>query len=181
MIEDDMTQDPMLNLLSATAQGDKAAFAELYQASSKQLYAVSLKMLKRKELAEEALQEAYVRIWHNAAQYRAGKGTVLTWMISIARYRALDILRYHAVRKEEDLSENDGGTQLTSEPMTETQQGLLEKCMAALEVQQRQAIHLAYFNGMSHHEVTAHLDLPLGTVKSWIRRGLQSLQRCLKL
>ncbi|MBU3017613.1 sigma-70 family RNA polymerase sigma factor [Paraglaciecola agarilytica] len=176
-----MEQDPMLSLLSATAQGDKKAFAELYQASSKQLYAVSLKMLKRKELAEEALQEAYVRIWHNASQYRAGKGTVLTWMISIARYRALDILRYHSVRKEEGLSDNQVAVTSSNEPMTETQQGLLEKCMGALDVQQRQAIHLAYFNGMSHHEVTAHLDLPLGTIKSWIRRGLQSLQRCLKL
>ncbi|MFD2821304.1 sigma-70 family RNA polymerase sigma factor [Paraglaciecola chathamensis] len=176
-----MEQDPMLSLLSATAQGDKKAFAELYQASSKQLYAVSLKMLKRKELAEEALQEAYVRIWHNASQYRTGKGTVLTWMISIARYRALDILRYHSVRKEEALSDNQVAVAPSSEPMTETQQGLLEKCMGSLDVQQRQAIHLAYFNGMSHHEVTAHLDLPLGTIKSWIRRGLQSLQRCLKL
>ncbi|WP_339766574.1 sigma-70 family RNA polymerase sigma factor [uncultured Paraglaciecola sp.] len=176
-----MIQDPMLNLLSATAQGDKIAFAELYRVSSKRLYAVSLKMLKRKELAEEALQEAYVRIWHNAAQYRAGKGSVLTWMISIARYRALDILRYHAVRKEDVFSDNDEGPQLSSEPMIGTEKGLLEKCLAALEVQQRQTIHLAYFNGMSHHEVTAHLDLPLGTVKSWIRRGLQSLQRCLKL
>ncbi|WP_205967653.1 sigma-70 family RNA polymerase sigma factor [Paraglaciecola sp. 20A4] len=176
-----MTQDPMFNLLSATAQGDKAAFAKLYQASSKQLYAVSLRMLKRKELAEEALQEAYVRIWHNASQYRVGKGTVLTWMISIARYRALDIIRYHAVRKEEDFEDNDAASPSFGEPMTETQQGLLEKCMRALDVQQRQAIHLAYFNGMSHQEVTSHLDLPLGTIKSWIRRGLQSLQRCLKL
>jgi RNA polymerase sigma factor (sigma-70 family) len=176
-----MEHEQLLKLLSATAQGDKQAFASLYQATSGQLFAVSLKMLKRRELAEEALQEAYVRIWHNASDYQLGKGTVLTWMVSIVRYRALDMLRYVKVRKEEELTEqHDVG----SEPPTllideENQQ--LQRCMDELDEQQKQAIHLAYYNGMSHQEVVAHLDSPLGTIKSWIRRGLQSLQRCLAI
>ncbi|MBB1437460.1 sigma-70 family RNA polymerase sigma factor [Shewanella sp. SG41-4] len=178
-----MDQDTLLNLLSASADGDKQAFADLYQSTSGQLFAVSLKMLGRRELAEEVLQEAYVKIWHNATEYQHGKGSVLTWMISIVRYRALDMLRYQKVRKEDPLEDgqeaifeehnNDDGPQV--------HKNKLDQCMGELEPQQKQAIHLAYYNGLSHHEVVGHLDLPLGTIKSWIRRGLQQLQRCLSL
>jgi RNA polymerase sigma factor (sigma-70 family) len=174
-----MEHEQHLALLGASAQGDKQAFSQLYQATSKQLYAVCLKMLSRKELAEEALQEAYVRIWHNASEYRVGKGSVLTWMVSIVRYRALDILRYHKVRKDNELVENDNLNFDTSEKVSDAEQLLLDKCLQQLDLQQRQAIYLAYFNGCSHQEVVKHLNNPLGTIKSWIRRGLMSLQSCL--
>jgi len=174
-----MEHQQHLALLCASAQGDKQAFSQLYQATSNQLYAVCLKMLSRKELAEEALQEAYVRIWHNASEYRTGKGTVLTWMISIVRYRALDTLRYHKVRKEHELVESDNVELNTMEKITDTEQLILDKCLQQLDLQQRQAIYLAYFNGCSHQEVGKHLNNPLGTIKSWIRRGLISLQSCL--
>ncbi|AOW78271.1 RNA polymerase subunit sigma-70 [Colwellia sp. PAMC 20917] len=174
-----MEHEQHLALLGASAQGDKQAFSKLYQATSKQLYAVCLKMLSSKELAEEALQEAYVRIWHNASEYRTGKGTVLTWMISIVRYRALDILRYHKIRKEDELVDNESFDLDTSEKISESEQLLLDQCLQQLDLQQRQAIYLAYFNGCSHQEVVKHLNNPLGTIKSWIRRGLMSLQSCL--
>ena len=178
-----MEQDKLLGLLSATGAGDKHAFSELYKSTSGQLFAVSLKMLGRRELAEEALQEAYVKIWHNATEYQHGKGSVLTWMISIVRYRALDMLRYHKVRKEEPLA--DGQEAIFEAPATDDGPDVvktkLDDCMGELEPQQKQAIHLAYYNGLTHHEVVGHLDLPLGTIKSWIRRGLQQLQRCLAL
>lgn len=174
-----MEHEQHLALLGAIAQGDKQAFSALYQDTSKQLYAVSLKMLHRKELAEEALQEAYVRIWHNASEYRLGKGSVLTWMISIVRYRALDILRYNKIRQEDELIESDGFTQSAPEQFAEADQLLLGQCIQQLDTQQRQAIYLAYFNGCSHKEVVKHLNNPLGTIKSWIRRGLMSLQSCL--
>ncbi|WP_438862355.1 sigma-70 family RNA polymerase sigma factor [Neptunicella sp.] len=176
-----MEHEQLLKLLSSTAQGDKHAFAKLYQATSGQLYAVALKMLNQKELAEEALQEAYVRIWHNAADYQQGKGTVLTWMISIIRYRALDLMRYKKVRKEEELTDQHIDTTASMPVITDAEHQQLEKCMDELDEQQKQAIHLAYFNGLSHHEVVKHLNSPLGTIKSWIRRGLQSLQRCLAI
>jgi RNA polymerase sigma-70 factor (ECF subfamily) len=174
-----MENEQHLALLGAIAQGDKKAFSELYQSTSQQLYAVSLKMLTRKELAEEALQEAYVRIWHNASEYRQGKGSVLTWMISIVRYRALDVLRYNNVRKESEFDESDNFDIETIEQVSDAEQLLLDKCLQQLETQQRQAIYLAYFNGCSHKEVVKHLNNPLGTIKSWIRRGLMSLQSCL--
>ncbi|MEH6596851.1 MAG: sigma-70 family RNA polymerase sigma factor [Colwellia polaris] len=174
-----MENEQHLALLGAIAQGDKKAFSELYQSTSQQLYAVSLKMLTRKELAEEALQEAYVRIWHNASEYRQGKGSVLTWMISIVRYRALDVLRYNKVRKESEFDESNNFDIETIEQVSDAEQLLLDKCLQQLDTQQRQAIYLAYFNGCSHKEVVKHLNNPLGTIKSWIRRGLMSLQSCL--
>jgi RNA polymerase sigma-70 factor (ECF subfamily) len=176
-------KDALLVLLSATAQGDKQAFTNLYNTTSGQLFAVSLKMLGRRELAEEVLQEAYVKIWHNAAEYQHGKGAVLTWMISIVRYRALDMLRYQKVRKEDQLPEEFD----VPEPEIHTDDGpdvnktKLDGCMSELGEQQKQAIHLAYYNGLSHHEVVGHLDIPLGSIKSLIRRGLQKLHRCLAL
>lgn len=177
-----MEQEQLFPLLCQTADGKREAFAALYEITSPQIYAVVLKMLKRKELAEEATQDAFIKIWHNAGSYQRNKGTVLTWMVSIARYRALDLMRYHSIRNEvvlEDESGPPGDAGETTLPTSE--QRKLEECMDELDQQQRQAIHLAYFNGLSHHEVVKHLSSPLGTIKSWIRRGLQSLQRCLSI
>ncbi|GBL04960.1 RNA polymerase sigma factor [Glaciecola sp. KUL10] len=178
-----MEHEELLPLLLKVARDDRTAFEEIYKKTSGQVYAVALRMLAKPELAEEATQEAFVRIWYNASQYTEGKGTVLTWIISIVRYRALDIIRYRKVRKEEvEAVETIDATE-----QNKTEQGVgadsdkLNHCMNELENQQRQAIHLAYFNGCSHTEVVAHMDKPLGTVKSWIRRGLQALERCLKI
>jgi len=138
-------------------------------------------MLKNTQQAEEALQEAFVSIWYKADQYQQGQGTVLTWMVSIVRYRAIDMLRYKKIRKEEELDEISSSSLVSLD--THSMQGSesLSLCMQELELQQRQAIHLAYFNGFSHREIVEYLSSPLGTIKSWIRRGLQSLQRCLSL
>ena len=172
-----MEHETLFPLLCKTADGDKKAFAELYKITSPQLYAVALRLLKRPELADEATQ-----IWHNAGNYQRGKGTVLTWMVSIARYRALDLIRYHNVRNEVELSDDaTSGMETTQSIKLEAEQAKLASCLDELDGPQRQAIHLAYVNGMSHQEVVTHLASPLGTIKSWIRRGLQSLQRCLSL
>ncbi|MFT5713088.1 MAG: RNA polymerase sigma factor (sigma-70 family) [Glaciecola sp.] len=180
-----MEHEELLLLLKRVAAGNQPAFNKLYKLTSGQLFAIALKMLKNRDSAEEALQEAYVSIWYKADYYKEGQGTVLTWMVSIIRYRALDMLRSKKVRKEEDLSD-DIMSELDITETTETTEATesgydikIEGCMQELEQQQRQAIHLAYFNGLSHSEVVDHLDLPLGTIKSWIRRGLTSLQRCL--
>jgi RNA polymerase sigma factor (sigma-70 family) len=174
-----MEHEELFLLLKRVAARNEQAFNELYRRTSGQLFAIALKMLKNRDSAEEALQEAYVSIWYKADYYKEGQGTVLTWMVSIIRYRALDILRSKKVRKEEDLSD-DIMDELDATDTTESVYDIkIEGCMNELEQQQRQAIHLAYFNGLSHSEVVDHLGLPLGTIKSWIRRGLTSLQRCL--
>ncbi|MFQ3249323.1 MAG: RNA polymerase sigma factor (sigma-70 family) [Glaciecola sp.] len=176
-----MEHEELLVLLRRVATGNQQAFNELYGLTSGQLFAVALKMLKNRDSAEEAVQEAYVSIWYKADYYKEGQGTVLTWMVSIVRYRVLDMLRSKKVRKEDTLTD-ENILELDSEDIEESQYDIkIETCMNELEQQQRQAIHLAYFNGLSHSEVMAHLNLPLGTIKSWIRRGLTSLQRCLGL
>ena len=177
-----MEQETLLPLLCGTAQGKKQDFARLYQTTSGQVYAVVLKMLQNTALAEEATQDAYIKVWHNAGSYQRGKGTVLTWIISIARYRALDLMRHHKVRKETPLDDDDHHPDENNNmSASELAHPKLNECMDELDNQQRQAIHLAYFNGLSHQEVVDHLSSPLGTIKSWIRRGLQSLQRCLSV
>ncbi|GGD78812.1 RNA polymerase sigma factor [Lacimicrobium alkaliphilum] len=175
-----MEHEELFPLLCAIADGKRDEFAELYAKTSAQIYAVALKMLKHKELAEEATQDAFIKVWHGASSYQRSKGTVLTWMVSIVRYRALDIMRYHNIRNEVTLEpEKDGPT--TTIPVPSAERKRLAECIEELDDQQRQAIHLAYYGGLSHHEVVQHLGSPLGTIKSWIRRGLQSLQRCLSL
>lgn len=172
-------------LLQQVAKGNNKAFEDLYVKTSAQLFAVALKMLKNKEQAEEALQEAYVRIWHKSDYYKAGQGTVLTWMVSIVRYRALDMLRHKKVRQEHSHTDLDavmkGSIDDSQRENDELKTDKIHICMDELSTQQRQAIHLAYFNGFSHSEVVEHIGSPLGSVKSWIKRGLESLQRCLGL
>lgn len=179
-----METDELLPLLSATAQGNKQAFAKLYNATSPKLFAISLKMLSNRAHAEEALQDAFVKIWHNASEYQVTKGTVISWMISIVRYRSLDSLRYQKVRKEQALDDDyasaDDLTDLPLEVDYEDGSKLVD-CIEQLDEQQKQAIHLAYYKGLTHSELVDHIETPLGTVKSWIRRGLQQLQRCLTL
>lgn len=172
-----------LHLLSATAQGDRLAFADLYRQTAGKLYAISLQMLRRRDLAEEAVQEAFVRIWHNAGDYQQEKGTVLTWMISIVRYRALDMLRATKSRREtgdEGLEEALDEQTPEQELYEQRDRVRIDRCMDRLDEGQRQAIEMAYFRGLTHTEVCDQMATPLGTVKTWIRRGLERLKRCLE-
>jgi RNA polymerase sigma-70 factor (ECF subfamily) len=176
-----MDHSKNLQLLSKVATDDRQAFEQLYSATSSQLYAVSLKILGRKDRAEDTLQEAFIRIWHNAGEYTPGRGTVLTWMISIVRYRAFDLIRYHKVRGEEELVSEEFSAEEELQVLSPEQKNKLDICLNELETQQQQAIHLAFFRGLTHLEVTHHIKSPLGTTKSLIRRGMQSLKRCLGL
>ena len=174
-----MENDNLLSLLYDTSQGDKHAFSTLYQQTSGKLFAISLNMLSNRAHAEEVLQDAFIKIWHNASEYNASKGTVISWMISIVRYRSLDALRYNKVRKEQTMGDDDFDIQSVDVNYDENTK--LVNCIEQLEPQQKQAIHLAYYKGLSHSELVDHIESPLGTVKSWIRRGLTQLQRWLTL
>lgn len=175
----------LLALLRASANGDQNAFQRLYEQTSSKLYAVALRLMRNNELADEVMQEAYIRIWHNASEYIADRGTVLTWMVSILRYRGIDHLRKI---KREAILENadDYQDQLVdegSDPMLfidrATEAKLLRGCLEELVDNQKQSIALAFFDGLTHEQLSLHLDAPLGTVKSWIRRGLILLRECL--
>jgi RNA polymerase sigma-70 factor, ECF subfamily len=180
----------LADLLHACAQGRQAAFQALYREVSPQLFAVLVRILKRKDLAEEALQDALLSVWRNAGSYSADKGAPMTWLVSICRYRALDMLR-RAKREvsldtdREDLDE-DGQQVLEGEAVMDTvstskaEERKLDECMGKLNGGQQRSLRLAYVDGCTHEEIAARVGSPVGTVKSWVRRGLESLKRCLE-
>lgn len=178
----------LAHLLSRIALGDQAAFGEFYEKTSAHLYGVALRILKDPAAAEEILQEAYVNVWHHAGAYEVAKSQPLTWLTSIVRNRCLDQLRRRAIDTvtmtplDDDAPEFD----LPSDAMTPAEMLLagaearsVRDCVETLDAGPRQAIALAFYQGLSHSELAAHLREPLGTVKSWVRRGLERLKSCL--
>jgi RNA polymerase sigma-70 factor (ECF subfamily) len=181
----------LADLLHACAQGREAAFQALYEEVSPQLFALLLRILKRRDLAEEALQDAFVSVWRNAGSYSAEKGAPMTWLVSICRYRALDSLRRR--RREvsiepmlESEAEEGAGLAEFASPAADTdlvskaEQRRLDDCLKRLNDGQQRSLKLAYFDGCTHEEIATSLQAPIGTVKSWVRRGLEGLKRCLE-
>lgn len=177
----------LIRLLSATSRGDQLAFRQLYDASSSHLFGLLIRMLKRRDWAEEALQDCYLKIWQKANTYAPEKGAPLTWLMTVARYRALDLLRMK--RPEVEMPEEGDEAPMTfadekgvdPEARAVETQGLgrLSECMKDLQDEQRRSVLLAYYEGYTHQELARTLKAPLGTVKSWVRRGLQKLRECL--
>jgi RNA polymerase sigma-70 factor (ECF subfamily) len=175
--------DPLAQLLARTALGDRAAFAALYEATRAKLFAVSLRIVRERALAEEALQDGFVSIWNHAADFTPGRGAAATWMASIVRNRSLDIVR--RAREEPDIDERLTAS-LVDESATPARDAegramahTLRDCLGQLEAEQRQSIALAFYHGLTHSELARHLRRPLGTVKTHIRRGLLRLRDCL--
>lgn len=175
-------------LLARVALADQRAFEELYLLTGAHLYGVVLRIVRERSIAEEILQEAYVNVWHHAGSYDAARSQPFTWMSAIVRNRALDLKR----RRELDTIAFDTGDDDAPEMefpsdgptpvemlMTAADQRSVRDCVETLEGGSKQAIALAYFHGLSHGELAAQLHEPLGTVKSWVRRGLDRLRRCL--
>lgn len=179
----------MTSLLSRIALGDQAAFAEFYEATSAHLYGVALRIVRDGPAAEEILQEAYVSLWHHAASYEIAKSQPMTWLTSIVRNRCLDHLRRReidTVSLTPDHDDDAPACDPRSDGMTPgelllagAQARSVRDCVERLEAGPRQAIALAFYQGMSHAELAAQLHEPLGTVKSWVRRGLERLKHCL--
>ncbi len=178
--------EALAGLLAACARRDQAAFARLYEASSAKLYGVAVRILRREDWAEEVLQECYVSIWAHAPDYRPALAAPMTWMTSIVRNRCLDWLR----RPRPEIADPDGQIAEAVEsdnpgPLARLEQAkdaqALARCLKGLEARQRQAIALAFYDGLSHSELASHLREPLGTVKTWVRRGLLRLKDCLEL
>jgi len=179
----------LIELLAKVALADQRAFAELYRQTSPHLYAIALRILKEPAAAEEIVQEAYVSVWHHAGTYVAAKSQPLTWLASIVRNRCLDQLR----RREVDTFPltSGGDDEAAYDPPADTPAPLdllvagaeaqaVRNCVETLDAGPKQAIALAFFQGLSHAQLAAHLREPLGTIKSWVRRGLERLKRCLE-
>ncbi len=175
--------------LARVALGDRAAFARVYQATSSHLFGVALRILNRRDAAEDVLQEAFVSVWHHASSYQASSGQPMTWLISIVRNRALDVVRSASMRHEIAMpAATEGGAIEVADDRPNPLQLLAEAtdalavrgCMEALDASHRQSLALAYYHGMSHSEVAAHMRAPLGSVKAWVRRGLERLKKCME-
>jgi len=173
--------DSLEPLLLACALKDQPAFEQLYKNSADKIYAVLLRILKHPEWAEEVLQESYMQIWQHADQYHPERGDPLAWMISIARYRAMDFKRKHAASTE-DLPSEMTAEEVVATPLSQQSavHTWLQYCLKQLDELSRHSMLLSYYEGYTHQELSQRLEKPLGTVKSWIRRGLQKLKHCLE-
>lgn len=172
-------------LLAACARQDRQAFQRLYERTASQLLACLIRMLRSRPLAEDALQDAFVQVWARAGQFDGKRGSAWAWMIAIARYRAIDLQRRESrvgaephADVDEIPAEDDSQDALAALGRTATR--ALTTCLGALQPRQRQCIVLAYHGGLTHAEVAGAIGEPLGSVKSWIRRGLAALKRCLE-
>lgn len=172
-------------LLARCALHDRSAFEALYHKTSAQLFGVVLRIVNDRELAGEVLQESYIKIWHHAGEFRADKARPQTWMISIARNQAIDFLRRQATRPQSTepvdelywLADETAGPEEIVD--AQQQEQALHRCLEQFEGEQRRVLQLAYFHGMTHEELAKRMEKPLGTVKSWLRRGLLRLKNCL--
>ncbi len=170
--------------LKGVAAGDEAAFAELYQATSPKLFAVALRILRSRELAEEVLQEAYFRVWERAGDYNPTIASPLTWLGTIVRNRALDEIRRRGNRPTADESElqnleSDDEHPLNTLERIEDVERLL-RCLEGLEAEKKEIVRLAYLNGMSREALAKKFGRPEGTIKTWLHRSLAQLKGCLE-
>ena len=172
-----------------TGQADgEAALRELYDLTSSRLYGVALRVVTNREWAEDVLQETYLNIWRIAGDYRASLSPPLAWMGVIVRSRALDFLRRrNSERADSALELNDAISETVAgdspDPLDTSQASeqawALHECLRKLEARQREVVSLAYLRDLSHSELAEQLKLPLGTVKTWIRRGIDQLRGCM--
>ncbi|MBO9676721.1 MAG: sigma-70 family RNA polymerase sigma factor [Acidovorax sp.] len=178
----------LMDLLDRVATRDEVALKLLYDRTASRLYGLALRILANKEWAEDVLQESFLGIWHSAGAYRDSLSPPLAWMGMRVRSRALDFLRRRRAERlhtnvpiedAEELSQDEdaqGPMQLVE---ASEQAAALHQCLQRLEQPQRQVVSLAYLRDLSHSELASRLKLPLGTVKTWMRRSLEQLRKCM--
>ena len=173
--------------LGACAAGERAALHRIYQLEGARLLAVALRIVRRRDIAEDVVHDAFVRVWEKAASFDATRGSGRGWIYSIVRHGALNHIRNHTreTPADESLIDQAGQDGAASVPdpyeqvLLASESGLLYDCLGRLDGPKRSSILLAYLEGCTHSEIAERLATPLGTVKAWIRRGLQSLKECM--
>jgi RNA polymerase sigma-70 factor, ECF subfamily len=180
-----MRQNPENDLghvLRSVAQGDKGAFRLLYEQAGPVLFAICSRILRDRNAAEDAFQEAMLRIWQKSYQFDSAKGGAMNWMVTVVRRVALDRL---PARRSAQVSLTDESVAALVEALPHQAPGDpglapdLRRCLALLEQNYRQSVLLAYYYGLSYQELAAHSAVPVGTIKTWIHRAVEKLQRCL--
>jgi RNA polymerase sigma-70 factor (ECF subfamily) len=177
-----MEQEEIAELIARCGLGDRAAFRRLYDLTASKLHGVTLRILGGRAEAEEALQEAYVKIWHNAGRYQAGRGSPVGWMVSIARNQAIDLLRARRVAPRDvaemtDLPAPGPGPEAAA--MMADDRRRLEACLGGLAPERAAAVRAAYMEGHTYEDLARRHAVPLNTMRTWLRRSLISLRECL--
>lgn len=197
----DIDNEEMQRLLAATARGEASAFNRLYDAMAPRLFAVAITMMREPALAEDVLQDAFVQVWHRAREYHNDRGSVLTWLTTIVRYRAIDLLRKRSrggssgtgypadsdpdkldrlMRENAVTDEGDAEQGPLARAVSMQENSMLKNCIERLSSNQQQGVALAFFRGFTHRELSICLAEPLGTIKSRLRRSLVRLKDCLE-
>ena len=165
------------------ATGDKSALRVIYDREAPCMIGVAMRILHRRDLAEEAVHDAFMRIWQHARTFDPARGGARTWIYSILRHRALNILRGEARTdlvddfEPLDMASDEESPEAIVSRLSDAKS--LKRCLDLLEPVRRNAIVLAYVNGLTHGEIAGKLGVPLGTAKAWIRRSLLALSECL--
>jgi len=174
--------DRSASLLRDCAVGDRRAFRELYDMWAARLHGIALRITHQSSLAADATHDAFVQVWQQAGRFDAARGSAEAWLVSLVRYRALDIVRRRGreVGGYEPPEQADDSPDALTRMVGNAEGAALRHCLDNLDPEHRRVIVLAYIEGLSHSTLAERLHMPLGTVKSWIRRGLASLRGCLE-
>jgi RNA polymerase sigma factor (sigma-70 family) len=177
------TSEDLAHLMVRVAAGERAALRQLYEATSAKLFGVCLRILSDREESEDVLQEVYVTIWRRADRFDATRASVMTWISTIARNRAIDRLRARGplayADQVDDLEIADGAASAETLLVSAGDAGRLNLCLSELDARTQNVIRPAFFEGVTYEAIARRMNAPLGTVKSWVRRGLAKLKGCL--
>lgn len=176
---DNATEAQVAAALSRCAAGDRPALRVIYDLEAARMAGVARRILRRPELAEEAVQDAFMRVWRSAASFDPAKGAARTWLYAVLRNSALSILRDEGRFAAEEDAADAVAPMADSALARLPEASALRRCLERLDPSRRSVVVLAYVHGLSHGELAGRLGVPLGTVKSWVRRSLISLQECM--
>jgi RNA polymerase sigma-70 factor, ECF subfamily len=176
------SRQDLVDALKLTGRGDQAAFRRVYAATSVKLFGIIIRILGRQDLAEEVLQEVYIRVWQRAGDFDPVISSPITWLVTIARNRALDVPQRKTMRSLDDCPAllqlpNDDNPHADHERAEERRR--VQACLDALEPEKSEVVRLAYYYGMTREEIAGRINRPVGTVKTWLRRSLAQLKCCL--
>ena len=176
------SSDDLAALLAAVARHDRAAFGELYDRTSAKMYGICRRMMASDADAEDVLHEAYLTVWRNAGRFDPAKAAPITWLAVLTRNKAIDRLRSERSAEPIDAAEEvaDAGPSAVDIISNDQDRRLLAECLDQIDARTRELIRSAFFTGATYPELAADKGVPLGTMKSWIRRGLMSLRGCLE-
>ena len=177
-------REELILAIQGIAGGDRSAMRTVYDMTSAKLLGTILRIIPARERAEDVLQDTFIKIWHRAGSFDPTLGSPITWLCTVARNTALNAVRSEGRRSEDARDElpeiaDDGVTPADDWLCEMEDAAALSRCMEQLQDDQRRSIRLAYFEGLTHTELAERVDVPLGTMKSWIRRGLAGLRGCL--